>query len=259
MKRIDLHLAELKWRCISFLMAFFFTILAFYIYSSSFLSILLKPLYNKENLHFIFTNISEAFRTNLNISIILSFGILIPFVFYHIFCFFAPGFYKKDRNEYLFIFHSFFFFFLVGGFIGWKFFFPMFWEFFYNFELDSLSFTLKLEPRISSNIEFILFIILGSQCLFVLFFWYVLVLVYYPVILFKIFILYLDSKNGELVPRSLLYFFFFLVASLISPPDIAIQLTVSLSFVFVFELCFFFNLVALGYHKTKEGNSPYVS
>lgn len=243
MKRIDLHLTELRWRFISFLLSFFFTFFASSIYSTTFLSIILKSLSTKENARFIFTNISEAFQTNLNFSILFSFVILIPFIFYHGFCFFAPGFFKKERRSSLHIFCLFLLFFFSGGFFGWKIILPIFWEFFSNFEFNSTHFSLTFEPRISSTIQFIFFIILGNQLLFGMIYLYILIYIYYPELLVNLFFF------GE--NRIFFYFFFFLLASLICPPEISIQILITLNFILLFECSIFFNLVALSYTKIK--------
>lgn len=225
MKEIQLYTKELRLRFFFLTLSLFSTICTLYIYSKEYIFFLVQPLGLK---HFIFTNISEAFQASIELSIGLSILCLIPFVLYQIFCFFAPGFFEKERKYYqknmlIFILLS-----LVSLLCSFTIFLPLVSQFFVNFEIHGLGMNLELEARILGSIHFVFQVFILSELLFLI-----------PFVCFLLFergILKRDSLSQN---RKFCYFCILLLCALICPPEIVIQCMGSGLCILIFESLIF--------------------
>jgi len=76
---------EIQWRIFFILFSFVFTFWNTYMYSKEYIYLFSKSF---DSYHFIFTDISEGFQTYLELSIGISIYLSVPFILYHIICFF---------------------------------------------------------------------------------------------------------------------------------------------------------------------------
>ena len=96
------HMYELKYRFFYYIFSNIITIIVSYEFSNELIYILVKPLlYNKTHKidQLIFTNITEAFFTFINISIFFALYFTLPILFYHIFFYILPGLYRYEKNK----------------------------------------------------------------------------------------------------------------------------------------------------------------
>ena len=207
------HIIEFRWRFISLFFSFFCTFCSIYIYCNEYIYLLTKPL----NLFkFIFTDISEAFQTYIELSFVLSFFLLFPFILYQIFCFFVSGLFKHEQKYIFWLLKSFLFFYFLGFFLNWHIVLPILWFFFMQFEIHKGIIHIELEARILTNIEFILKTFFISQIFFQSPFWCILCIQNF------------DLKTSFLSKnRSLFYIIILLFCSFFCPPDFFIQLVSS--------------------------------
>lgn len=233
MKKLAFYNSEIQIRACSLFFSFVFVFLTLYYYANDYTWLLTKSLYNIENvdnkLEFQCTEISEAFQTYIYISFGLSILFFFPLTIYHVFCFFAPGLYRLERTNWVFILLFVCVSFYVSFFVGLKVIVHACWYFFSKLGCDTSIFTIQLEARILNTIQFI-FALLGLTFVFSQFpfFFYLLLRKN------KITSNFL-SKN-----RSYFYLCLILISSFIAPPDFYVQgLILCLNFLFLEILIFF--------------------
>ena len=97
------HFKEFKLRMSYLVFSFLTTFFICYYYSFEILYLFVKPLLNY-NKNFIFTDLTEAFYTTIQLNLIVSIYMLIPFITYHIWCFYIPSTFLEERKKYNFFF-----------------------------------------------------------------------------------------------------------------------------------------------------------
>ena len=135
---LQLHLFELKYNFIIYLIAFFYLFIVSYYFSDQLIYLLVNNLLNKKILkYFIFTNITEIFITNLYISVYTSIFISIQLIILLSWVFLMKGLYKFEN----FIFIKFYFFFLIFNFLIINIIFrniiPSIWDFLLNLNFSN--------------------------------------------------------------------------------------------------------------------------
>lgn len=118
-------------------------------------------------INYIFFDVSEAFYTAINFSILLSFFFVFPYMLYNFWAFLVPSLYIYERKEFTKESSFFVFFFYCSLLSTFFFFFPIFWKFFLSFETigsalqhanqESTLFQIEYQPRISSYVSFFFF------------------------------------------------------------------------------------------------------
>ena len=148
------YITELKNRIFILIYAFIFNL----IFCTSNLEILLyistKPISKFKGFNFIFTEISNAFTCYLNLLVIYSLLLTLPFLILNIFYFLTPSLYKYEHSiikNLLFISLSLFlftFFFINLIFL------PNLLTFFFKFEITQYPFNIFFEGRIDTYLSF---------------------------------------------------------------------------------------------------------
>lgn len=206
-----------------FLCATFFFEECIYLYSSSFFLVS-----NKLNLitnNFIYTHLPEAFFLSINISFFIACYFSFPFFIFHIFIFSLSGLFKYERKYIINIFVLFFLFFYLGGYIILKLFFPFILKIFLIFETNNTLFKLFLIPKISDYIYFCQKLIFLISFLFP-----------FPIYLSFLIKLNIISLDILIKNRFIIWIIICLIISIISPPEVLIQVILSLIFFLFYEL-----------------------
>lgn len=193
------------------------------------------------NPQFIFTDITEAFRTSLSLSLGFAFYIQIPLIIYNIWSFFIPSLFQHERKIFLHFCFFFLFLYILATLIIINFIFPFLWNFFLNFETKTDFLDIHCEARISSYISFIFKLCFISHLLFQLPFFSLL---FFQFELFNI--------SDIFIHRRLIYWCIILLSAMIAPPDLFIQSSISITFIFILEISFFFLLLVTHYKKVKK-------
>lgn len=128
-------------------------------------------------IHFIFTDVEEAFSTIILICLIFSLITVLPIIIYHIFSFFAPSLYFYETRKW--------FFRVVVLVVSWccfmynleTFIIPNFAEFLLFFEIPGSAFSLTAETKISSYCSWISNIRISSNLVFFVCVWLFLTLI----------------------------------------------------------------------------------
>ena len=240
---ISEHLVELRIRLMYIILSFFLTFLSCYYFSEQIFYLLAKPLLKLNlssqitletthihNRNFIYTDISEAFLTYIKVSFFFSLYICSPIIIYQIWIFLVPGLYKNERNKIaIFSFLSFILF-TVGASLAYFFIFPVAWKFFLSFEMVGIDgfFNMHLQPKVDEYFSFVSKIIF----LFGLSF-------QFPIYLILLVNLQIVSSNWFIKKRNFACVFSFIIAALLSPPDVFSQIILAIPLLLFYEISLF--------------------
>jgi sec-independent protein translocase protein TatC len=184
-----------------------------------------------EIFYFIFTDVTEIFSVYITLIFFISNQILILYLLYHLLMFVALGLYKSEYYYLKFVFKTSMFFFFFSVIIFNKILFPFSWDFFLSFQNVTIlkSLTLHFEAKLSEYLAF--YVTFYNICIF-----------YFQT--FVILILFFDYVKNELNTikrfRKVLYYFFVLFSTLITPPDVFSQFILSAGIVLSYEIFVFF-------------------
>ena len=193
------------------------------------------------NPQFIFTDITEAFRTSLLLSFGFAFYIQIPFIIYNIWSFFVPSLFEHERKIFSYFCFFFLFLYILATLIIINFIFPFLCNFFLNFETKTDFLDIHCEARISSYISFILKLCCISHLFFQL-----------PFFSLLFFQLRLFNISDLFIHRRFIYWCFIFFSAMIAPPDLFLQSLISITFLFTLEISLFCLLLLTHYQKVKN-------
>ncbi len=224
------HLEELRNRLIFSVIFFLVTFAACYFFSAEIYNFLLEPFsdfsVSNPNRKLIYTSPAEAFATYLKLSFYSSLFFSFPIFATQIYLFLAPALYKNEKKNFLKILFSATFLFLFGAAIAYFFILPLAIKFFASFEIkgSTASLPIQLEARISEYLNLVLNLLFGFGVAFQL----------------PIFLLFL-IRVGLLSPSDLKnkrrYFIvaIFIIAAVLTPPDVLSQISLALPMILLFE------------------------
>lgn len=228
-----LYYLEIKNRIILLIVTWLFTLFVCYLYKEVLLFFILNSTHffqspfesQYESNYFIFTDVTEIFYVYMDLILFISNQIILCNFFYHFLMFLSPSLHQYEYNNLYFFIRISFFIFIISILVLNIFLIPLSWNFFLNFQSnDSNLIPFFFEAKISEYL--IYYINLYSFCLlngqFILF-----VLVYINSL----------SKNVLEIKklRKIFYFLFFVISTLVTPPDIISQLCFSLILIFIYE------------------------
>jgi len=220
------HLVELKQRLLQLIISYVILFIICYYWRIEIYQILLTPLIKVVGKpHLIYTNLTEAFFTYLNLAASASFILIIPFLAFHIYRFIAPGLYKPERRlarliliggPFLFFTGLIFVYFLVM---------PKAWEFFLSFQAQTAQYNLSLEAKVSEYISLVISLIMAFGIAFQL-----------PIFMLILIILKLITVANLKNKRRLAIVIIFIIAGIITPPDVFSQLALAFPMVLLYEI-----------------------
>lgn len=240
MSTLNNHLLEIKFRVFYLILSALCTFFLCYNYQIEIVYIVGKPFMELQQT-FVFLELTEAFYTLLRISLIITLFLVLPFFFYHLWCFFIPSFYKIERSKINFFFLFFLCLLLCEILVAYFILLPKICNFLISFEITSemkdsefsfkpmvsVEYTARLGSYVKLIIKFLLGILLLCQiplCVCFL----------YSKKILQVSSFYSNRKN--LVLLSLV------MSAFIVPPDIITQLIVAVVFFLVFEFLIFLGL-----------------
>jgi len=169
----------------------------------------------------IFTALTEAFFTYFKVALLAGFFLASPVVFYQLWKFIAPGLYEHEKKFVIpfVIFATLFF--ILGGAFAYYIVFPFGFKFFLGFSTDYL----KLLPKMSEYFSLSLKLIFAFGIVFEM-----------PVITF--FLAKMGVVNGEMLSSKRRYaiVLVFVVAALLTPPDVGTQLLMAGPLILLYEV-----------------------
>jgi len=205
------HLEELRKRLIYSFLAIGITFALCYAFIRQIVEILMRPLVRvlPQGSTLVFTAVPEAFFTYLKAAFLAAIFLSSPFILYQIWAFVSPGLYEREKKyifPYLFVSSAFF----VGGALFCYFvFFPVVFRFFLSFASE----TIRPLPAIKDYLAFTIKLLLAFGLLFQ---WPALIL----------FLSRMGVVSSPFLARNRKYaiLVIFVVAAVLTPPDLVSQL-----------------------------------
>ena len=217
------HLEELRRRLIYAVVAIVLAAIIAFLFAKQLFYFLAQPLVKilPANQPMIFTALTEAFFTYFKVALLAGFFLASPVVFYQLWKFIAPGLYEHEKKFVIPFVISATVFFILGSAFAYYIVFPFGFKFFLGFSTDYL----KLLPKMNEYFSLSLKLIFAFGIVFEM-----------PVITF--FLAKMGVVNGEMLSSKRRYaiVLVFVVAALLTPPDVGTQLLMAGPLLLLYEV-----------------------
>jgi len=219
------YFLEIKNRLFLLAMTWFSTLVIAYFYKETILFNILNP--NHFNLfYFISTNVTEILLVYIDVIFFLGHQTLYLYLIYHNFIFLIPAFFKIEYFRLKVFLKTVVVTYLISIYFFYYLLLPTTLNFFIGFQnlIITNSFYIHLEAKIIEYLNF--FLLLYQGCLLYL------QLVAFLFLMFNYFI----TKQAIKKLRKLFYYFFLILITIIFPPELLIQIYISLFIITIYEL-----------------------
>ena len=228
------HLMELRTRLLWSVGAFIIAFAACYYFSTQIYGFLAAPLADilhaqsgGQDRRMIFTALYEAFFTYLKVAFFGATFFSFPIWATQLWLFIAPGLYRSEKNAIMPFLIASPFLFVMGAALAYYFIFPLAWKFFISFEtpggVDTVA--IQLEAKVSEYLSLVMHMILAFGVAFQL-----------PVALTLMAKVGIVSVEGLRRGRRYAIVGMFVVAAVITPPDIISQIGLAIPLILLYEI-----------------------
>lgn len=240
------HLTELKKRLIYCLLAILVGFLLSYHFVSHIYNFLLQPLIDclgGDNKRIIYTNLTEAFLTYLRLSFLSALFFTFPFLALQFYLFIAPALYKREKNFILAILFFCPLLFLLGTLMVYDLVLPLAFKFFVSFQNFNPhnGLPIELEAKISEYLDLVVQLIFAFGIAFQL-----------PIILICLVKFGAISVDSLKKKRKYWIVMIFIIAAIITPPDVLSQLALALPMILLYEISI---IISLKITKNSKKNA----
>ncbi len=230
------HFRELRTRCILSLLVFMIAFCICYYFSEHIYHFLLAPLaeLEKDNAEFslIYTGLTEAFFVYLKVSALAALLVSTPFFIWQIYLFISPGLYQKEKAILLPYLIAAPLLFTLGVTVVYYYIFPLAWGFFISFESEGSNSagTLAIEfmPSVAEYLELVVQLMFAFGLAFQL-----------PIVLTLLAHAGVINANSLIKKRRLAIVIIFIVAAILTPPDVLSQIGLAIPMLLLYELSIF--------------------
>ena len=228
------HIEEIKYRITYVFLSAIMTFVIAYSYSLELFYFFAKPLINLKIDHFeyslIYTDITEAFFTYLNLSLYISFTFSFLFLIHQIVYFLIPGLYIREVIFINNVKRTVYFFCFLSTLITYFFMIPLIWHFFINNDTSNTisSMNIHFEGKLNEYVFVLIRVFFSILFIFIS-----------PILLFILVRLKVISLNILINQRKISFITIFFLSALLSPPDIISQILLAIPLCLSYELIIF--------------------
>ncbi|AHX11085.1 twin arginine-targeting protein translocase TatC [Neorickettsia helminthoeca str. Oregon] len=233
------HLSELRYRLVISVLFFLGAFCLCYYFSEEIYKFLLRPLAEIANQRdgvtgkncsftLIYTGLTETFVVYLKVAFLGAILLSAPFFIWQIYMFVAPGLYPTEKRAFIPYIVSAPILFVLGCSVVYYYVFPLAWQFFVSFEYDgSKPGTLPIEfmPSVSEYLDLVVQFMFAFGIAFQL-----------PGILTLLCHIGLLDHNALVRKRKFSIVLIFIVAAILTPPDVLSQIGLAIPMLFLYEL-----------------------
>lgn len=225
------HLIEFRNRLMYSMIAIFLGFLVCYFFAEDIYQFLVRPLADayqgQTGRRMIYTGLAEAFFTYVKVAFWAGTFLTFPFVAIQLWLFIAPGLYRTEKKAFLPFLAATPVLFFLGGAMVYYLIFPLAWRFFLSFETPGGDGTLpiELEARVGEYLSLVMKLIFAFGLCFQL-----------PVALTLMGRVGLISADALSRNRRYAIVGVFVVAAVITPPDIISQIGLAIPILLLYEL-----------------------
>jgi sec-independent protein translocase protein TatC len=228
------HLIELRRRLIYSFVAFVLASLLCYHFAVDIYAFLVRPLatvLHGENRRLIYTGLTEAFFTYMKLAVFAGGFLSFPVIAAQIWMFVAPGLYKKEKKAFLPFLVATPVLFLTGAAFVYYFVIPVAWKFFAGFESfapQNNGLPIQLEARVGEYLSLVMTLIFAFGFCFQM-----------PVLLTLLARVGLVNAQSLAEKRRYAIVGIFIVAAILTPPDIMSQIMLAVPLLLLYEISVF--------------------
>ena len=225
------HLVELRTRLIYSFLGFFVTFAISFIFAQDIYDFFVQPLARalegQNGARMIFTALYEPFLAQIKVAFYTALFLAFPIISMQIWIFVAPGLYKNEKHAFLPFLVATPVLFFLGGALVYFFIMPLAWDFFLTFQTLGGEGVLpvQVEPKVDQYLTLVLRLIFAFGLAFEL-----------PVLLMLLARTGLITSAGLAAKRKYSIIGVFILAAVITPPDVVSQIGLAIPIIILYEL-----------------------
>ena len=181
---------------------------------------------NRDTKRLIYTNITEAFITQLKLSFYIGTYLILPNIMYSLWAFIKPGLYDNEKRFIKNTFIPSIILFILSIILSYNFLIPAIYKFFIGFEtnFENSMISIELEAKISEYVSTILQTVVVMS-----------LLSQYPIIILILMYLNIIDHKWLIGRRKLFIMSFFCLGALVTPPDVLSQIFLAIILLVSYE------------------------
>ena len=224
------HLIELRRRLLYSFVGFIIAFFACYAISGHIYNFLVAPLADltqgQEGRRMIFTALHEAFFTRIKVAFFAALCVSFPVVAAQLWSFVAPGLYRNEKRAFMPFLVATPVLFALGAAVVYYLVIPLAWRFFISFEQPGADgiLPMELEPKVNEYLSLVMRLIFAFGVCFEL-----------PVLIILLTRVGMVTTAGLRAKRKYAILIAFVVAAIITPPDVISQILLAVPVIGLYE------------------------